>query len=265
MRLCRPRRCEGMVERAPHPVLRGAVLRYAAYAEQAPEPVVRTELPQDRVSLIVNLGAPFTVAGERFGSFVAPVDDRPALTAFEATARGIQVDLRPDAARVLLGIPLGELHGALAVDLGALLGRGAAELEERLDALPGPAARFALLDALLARRIASTAPPPDLLYAWRRVQASGGRARIGAIAAELGCSRRHLAGRFREHVGVPPKTVARIVRFRRAVALLRAGAEPAAAAQACGFADQPHLNREFRALAGATPVTFVQDGPAVGA
>jgi AraC-like DNA-binding protein len=251
-----------MVERAPHPSLRGAVLRYAAYAEHAPAPAARKELPQDRVSLIVNLGAPFTVAGERFGSFVAPVDDRPALTAFEATARGIQIDLRPYAARAVLGLPLDELHGALAVDLGALLGRRAAELEERLDALPGEAARFALLDTLLVPRLAPATPPPDLLHAWTRLQTTGGRARIGAIASELGCSRRHLAARFREHVGVPPKTVARIVRFRRAVALLRGGVEPAAAAHACGYADQPHLNREFRALAGATPVTFLQDGPA---
>ena len=146
-----------------------------------------------------------------------------------------------------------------------MLGRRAAELEERLDAAPGWAARFALLDAVLARRLAATAPPPDLLRAWARLQATGGRVRIGALTDELGCSRRHLAARFREHVGVPPKTVARIVRFRHAIALLRGGAEPAAAAHACGYADQPHLNREFRALAGATPITFVQDRAAAAA
>jgi AraC-like DNA-binding protein len=254
-----------MVERAPHPLLRGAVLRYAGYEERTAAPVARTELPQDRVSLIVNLGAPFSVEGERFGSFVAPVDDRPALTVFESTARGVQVDLQPFAARALLGLPLGELHGALAVDLGAVLGREAAELEERLDAAPGWAARFALLDAVLARRLAAAAPPPDLARAWSRLQATGGTIRIAALTDELGCSRRHLAARFREHVGVPPKTIGRILRFRRAVALLRGGAEPAGAAQACGYADQPHLNREFRALAGATPVTFIQDGVAAAA
>ena len=64
---------------------------------------------------------------------------------------------------------------------------------------------------------------------------------------------------------MPPKTVARILRFRRALALVRGGADLAATAQDCGFADQPHLNREFRALAGATPVTFVQDGTAAAA
>jgi len=256
----------GVHERAPHPSLRGAVLRYAGYEEHGPARVQRTELPQDRVSLILNLGDPFDVEGVRHGSFVAPVDDRPARTAFERSARGVQVDLTPFAARALLGVPLDELGGALAVDLGDVLGREAAELEERLDAAPGWETRFALLDALLVPRLAAApAPPPDAARAWARLQATGGGVRIGALAGELGCSRRHLAARFREHVGVPPKTVARILRFRRALALLRAGADLAATAQDCGFADQPHLNREFRALAGATPVTFVQDATAAAA
>ena len=246
-----------MVERAPHPLLRGAVLRYAGYEERAAAPVVRTELPQDRVSLIVNLGAPFAVAGERFGSFVAPVDDRPATTSFEPTARGVQLDLQPFAARALLGVPLDELHGALAVDLGAVLGRDAAELEERLDAAPGWEARFALLDALLLRRLQRAAPPPDLLRAWSRLQATGGSVRIGSLAAELGCSRRHLAARFREHVGVPPED-------RRAHPALPSrrgapagGAGPAATAHACGYCrpvpPQPGVPRPRRRHAGHIP------------
>jgi AraC-like DNA-binding protein len=250
----------GVHERTPHPLLRKAVLRYAGFEQRASAPVRRIELPQDRVSVIVNLGDPFEVDGTRHGSFVAPVDDRPALTGFERSARGVQIDLTPFAARALLGVPLDALGGALAVDLRDVLGRDAAELEERLDAAPGWEARFALLDGVLARRLAGAdAAPPDAAHAWARLQSTAGAVRIGALAAELGCSRRHLAARFREHVGVPPKTVARILRFRRALALLRGGADPAAAAYASGYADQPHLNREFRALAGATPVTFVQD------
>ena len=255
-----------MHERAPHPSLRGAVLRYAGYEQRAAAPVRRMELPQDRVSVIFNLGDPFEVDGARHGSFVAPVDDRPALTGFERSARGVQVDLTPFAARALLGVPLDALGGALAVGLGDVLGREAGELEERLDAAPGWEARFALLDAVLLRRLVDAPPPPpDAARAWMRLQATGGAVRIGALAAELGCSRRHLAARFREHVGVPPKTVARILRFRCALALLRGGADPAVAAFATGYADQPHLNREFRALADATPVTFVQDGTAAPA
>ena len=256
----------GVHERAPHPLLRGAVLRYAGYEERAAAPVRRTELPQDRVSLILNLGGPFEVEGRRFGSFVAPVDDRPALTGFEGSARGVQVDLTPFAARALLGVPLDALRRrprrrprrrARPRGRGA---RGAARRRARVGGALRPARRPAR-----PRLAGAPAPPPDAARAWARLQATAGGVRIGALAGELGCSRRHLAARFREHVGVPPKTVARILRFRRALTLLRGGAGLAATAQDCGFADQPHLNREFRALAGATPVTFVQDGTAAAA
>jgi AraC-like DNA-binding protein len=251
--------------RAPHPMLRGAVLRYAGYDERSAAPVSRLELPQAKVSVMLNLGDPFAVGHERFGSFVAPVDERPALTGFERAARGVQVDLAPWAARALLAVPLAELDG-LAVDLGSVLGPEVARLEEQLHEAPGWDARFALLDRALARRLAAAAaPPPDLVRAWGRLRETSGSVRIGTLADELRCSRRHLAARFNEHVGVPPKTVARILRFRRALALLEDGIDPAATAHACGYSDQPHLNREFRALAHATPVTFLQDVPAIAA
>ena len=80
----------------------------------------------------------------------------------------------------------------------------------------------------------------------------------------MGWSRRHFAARWRRDVGMGPKAVARILRFQRALRLLREGRPLADVAYDCGFADQPHLNREFRALGGSTPgeVTNVQDAAA---
>ncbi|MCV7070741.1 helix-turn-helix domain-containing protein [Mycobacterium rufum] len=90
-----------------------------------------------------------------------------------------------------------------------------------------------------------------------------GRAAIGPLAAELGWSHRRLISRYRDAVGLPPKTVARIVRFERAAERLRGGAELSAAAAECGYFDQAHLCREVRDLAGVTPaelrVNSVQD------
>jgi methylphosphotriester-DNA--protein-cysteine methyltransferase len=50
-----------------------------------------------------------------------------------------------------------------------------------------------------------------------------------------------------------PATVARIARFQRVVGRFGAGASPAEAAAGSGFADQSHLARETRAMAGMTP------------
>ena len=78
------------------------------------------------------------------------------------------------------------------------------------------------------------------------------------LTAELGVSRQYLATRFRDEVGLPPKTVARIVGFQRAIGLLGADhAHLKRIAHDCGYYDQAHLNRDFRELAGSTPTEFL--------
>ena len=82
------------------------------------------------------------------------------------------------------------------------------------------------------------------------------------LAEETGWSRRHLSQRFREEIGLTPKAFGRLLRFQRAIELLREGEPLADAAFAAGYADQPHMNRDFRAFYGAPPgeLPFVQDG-----
>jgi AraC-like DNA-binding protein len=94
--------------------------------------------------------------------------------------------------------------------------------------------------------------------AWARLHETGGRAGVGDLAAELRCSRRYLTAAFRAQVGLPPKTVARLLRF--ADVRRRVQARPARwadIAHGAGYCDQSHLNREFRELAGITPTEFV--------
>ena len=63
---------------------------------------------------------------------------------------------------------------------------------------------------------------------------------------------------FRREVGLPPKTLARILRFHRARGLIVApgGADFAEVADLCGYYDQAHLIRDFREFAGCTPAEF---------
>jgi AraC-like DNA-binding protein len=66
-----------------------------------------------------------------------------------------------------------------------------------------------------------------------------------------------------------PKPLARLLRFERAVARLRAGAGLVDAALDSGYYDQAHFNRDFKHFAGRTPteylVTSVQDITSVAA
>ncbi len=62
-----------------------------------------------------------------------------------------------------------------------------------------------------------------------------------------GLSRFELARQFRKCLGTSPHRYATMRRLDRARRLIAAGASLAEAAAACGFADQSHMTRQFRA------------------
>lgn len=81
----------------------------------------------------------------------------------------------------------------------------------------------------------------------------GAGAGVAATADALGWTTRTLHRRCLDAFGYGPSVLRRVLRFRRAGALLHAGVAPAEVAVRAGYADQPHLSREVRALAGVAP------------
>ena len=146
------------------------------------------------------------------------------------------------------------------VPLEAALPRILARITDQLEDAASWDERFALLDAILLSRLADAREPSrEVAWAWRILDETHGKAPIGWICDRLGRSRRHLAAGFRDQVGLPPKTVARIMRFDRAVALIgRPDAQLAGIAFECGYYDQAHLNRDFREFAGTSPAAFAR-------
>ncbi|MBV9681185.1 MAG: helix-turn-helix domain-containing protein [Solirubrobacterales bacterium] len=257
-----------IVRGRPHPALAGLVKGYADFAERADGPRETGGVPGRCVVVIVDLDTGWTVEGERFGSFAGGLYARPVRVRHEGSSAGVQIDLEPPSVRTLLGVPAGEL-AQRTVGLEALLGDEAERIGERLHGARSAAARFKLLDEVLRRRVAGfpiASRHPDLERAWALLRQSGGRLRIEQLAEKLGCSRRHLAKRFAEDVGAPPKLAARLMRFEAARAAL--GAMPLARLAAeHGYSDQAHLAREFAALGGAPPTLFpfLQDAGAAEA
>jgi len=239
-----------------------AVRRLAGWYERVDRPVVRRELPGGRIVLVISFGPPLDVDGRAYGSFVAGLHDTAAITEHAGESHGIQAYLTPLGAERLFRMPMGELSNGGA-DLADVL-QGADELAERLYEAPDWQARFGLLESFIAARVADAPPVPrELEWSWQRLLASDGAVPVESLAREVGWSRRHLAARFREHVGLPPKALARILRFERAAERLRRGDELVDAALDSGYYDQAHFNRDFKAFAGVTPteyrVTSVQE------
>ena len=98
-----------------------------------------------------------------------------------------------------------------------------------------------------------------MVCAWHRLVASGGQLSIGAIVDEVGCSRRHLIAQFRDEIGLTPKTLARVLRFGRAIEVIKSGvgARLTEIAHACVYYDQAHFSRDFREFAGVTPTELI--------
>ena len=148
--------------------------------------------------------------------------------------------------------------------------RDASRLPGTLD--PDTAATRAL--ELAAALVTDGDPDPAATRA--AVLLADPRARAEDVAAEIGLSMRQLRRRCHAVVGYGPKTLQRVLRFRRFVARIdaglpsgQAGVDPghdlAALAAQAGYADQAHLTRECRALAGLTPAALArQRGPYAG-
>ena len=248
--------------RVPAPQLRPYVAGNAEAWEQSNGAAVRLrEVPFPGVPLILNLGEPWHVETDgraaTLDSFLAGLHTTPTFVHGAPSWACIELRLTPLGARRLLGRPMHELRNE-TVPLEDVL-PGAGELVGRLRDEPSWPARFELVDGFLLRRLAdSPAPSPEVEWSWSRLHGSDGRAPIGELADELGWSHRRLIARFRDQIGLAPKTLARVIRFDRAVSALRASAASSLAEVAfdCGYFDQAHLNREFREFAGTSPAAF---------
>ena len=153
----------------------------------------------------------------------------------------------PGTAPALLGVPAHELRDA-RVELTDLWPTARVRrLRDRIEAAPDPAT--ALEDIALDRAARSAAPDPLLHRLVEHLEA--GRP-VAATAAELGIGTRQLHRRCLTAFGYGPKTLARILRLQRALALARSGIPYAETAARAGYADQPHLARDVRELAGTT-------------
>jgi AraC-like DNA-binding protein len=85
---------------------------------------------------------------------------------------------------------------------------------------------------------------------------------IRDVVRASGFSHRYVSGVFRQTIGFSPKLYARVRRFERAMHEMRRGVSLVDVALDCGYSDQSHLQREFREIAGITPLEYRRIAPA---
>jgi AraC-like DNA-binding protein len=220
-------------------------------------------LPDGAMELIINLGDPQTLCAlddpdKRTVfrcSWISGERTEPILIDETGYVHLFGVRLRPGGGWPFLGIPMREFSGQV-VELDSVLGGEINELRECLGEKTTDDARFDVLEEWLRTRY-RTSPTRAVCYALRAIQT--GSVRIGRMADEIGISHKHLLREFDRCVGLTPKTFARLCAFQRVIQSVghRMEVEWADTAAQCGYYDQAHLIREFRAFSGLTPTTYL--------
>jgi AraC-like DNA-binding protein len=283
-------------QRPAEPHLRDYVRGYFASEGFLPGILHERHLPTLEVAIVLSFAAPHRIIDPmdptrttEHGNawFVALQHQHQVYEAF-GPRDFMVIRLTPIGARMLLGAPM-NLFTDRTVALEYLDSRFSRLLMSHAEATHDWAARFDIVENILAARLASApAPPAGLLHSWRILQESPNHVDLARLPEEFGCSRRHLIAQFHRYFGMAPKTIARISRFHLAIAevhrlglrdpLLYAGGEPYLDCQAdervrtatqttirwadlalgCGYYDQSHFINEFRSFSGLSPLEFLQ-------
>jgi AraC-like DNA-binding protein len=225
------------------------------HAESA-EPVVTPRervLPDGSLQIVIGLG---DEPGLKGGVLVGARSEAQEIGAsFRAL---VGVHFKPGGAAPFFAVPVSELEGT-AAPLDEVWKKTAPELRDRLAEAPDVPSRFAVLESfLVARGTGRLAQHPATAFALRELEGAEAPS-ISRIVERTGFSQRHFIEVFRRDVGLAPKVYARIVRFQRALAMIRDGAplELAQVALVCGYSDQSHFANEFKAISGLTPTQYL--------
>ncbi|MFC4857423.1 helix-turn-helix transcriptional regulator [Actinophytocola glycyrrhizae] len=161
----------------------------------------------------------------------------------------VAVRFKPGRAPEGLGVPSSAVRDE-RVDLDRLWpGDRVRHLADDLAATATVArAERVLADAVAAVDANWDPAVPRLLTLIRRGE------RVATVADALGWTERQLHRRSLAAFGYGPKTLQRVLRFDRALRLARAGTDLASVAYETGFADQAHLARDVKSIAGV-PMT----------
>jgi AraC-like DNA-binding protein len=187
--------------------------------------------------------------GRSVTTFVAGPDTQAQLAPLTEGSRMVGIRFAPGAAGAVLGVPLDELRD-LRVPLDELWGPVAHEIAERLAVSDGPEQTL----ATVVRERINAPPDPTASAIARRMAFAAGPGVVAGVAADIGVSERHLQRRCRTSFGYGPKTLHQVLRFQRALRLARDGGRLADVAAVVGYADQAHMARDTRRLAGV-PLT----------
>jgi AraC-like DNA-binding protein len=246
-----------IILRRPPAPLAPYINRLWYYRVESPGSRADWLLPDASFQIVISLTGPVDeslVAGPR--SRATLIDPAP-LRAL------MGVHFKPAGAPAILG-HAGYSFRDLDVPIDSVWPRLGRELHERLLDVVEPDHGFAILAQYLLNRLDyARVPHPVVLDGVSRAQAGAGSVPVCQLVADSGLSHRRFNQLFKDHVGFSPKRFSRILRFQHLLRLINQCSVPdwSRLAFEAGYADQSHMIREFRALAGIRPSDYIPRWP----
>ncbi len=261
---------------------------FVTHPEQAPVDLRVDVFVDARADLIFNFGVPYRreVLGGGAAEHRRSNLDAQRLVPIRIRQRGL---VRISGVRFRLGglgafvrRPLRPCTG-LTLEPHELLGSAASALESELATTLDLDAQARLLDAFFLARLALAASYETFQRILTELVRNEGSASIRALASDTRVPGRQVDRLFAKHLGVAPKTMARVLRFQGALAALMH--DPTCSlvdlAARAGYFDHAHFIKDFKRMSGGVPrgyrgyfppsgptdfapnvVVFLQDSPA---
>ena len=228
------------------------------------------KLPDGSMGLVINLREDrFRIydrqdpsKGETFrGCLVSGVQSEFIVIDTANQASIIGVHFKPGGGFPFFGMPASELYD-VHVPLDALWGAAAGELREQLLGAETPEAKFVILERYLLARATPLVRRPAVSFALKEFQSLSQHRTISDLTEQIGLSPRRFIEVFSEEVGLTPKLFCRVRRFQQVLRSLKSGTTDvrqvdwADVAASCGYFDQAHFIRDFRAFSGLNPTAW---------
>ena len=217
-------------------------------------------LPDGRAEFVVHFGDRFdrcdpeVTQAQPLAIFAGQID-RPLTLRPTGHVAVLGVRFRPDGAARFMRVPQHELTGSTP-EVAYVSPALAAAARIVRDTAPTLQHAVPIMERLLVEAMTTSARDRRIAFVVETIVRRGGLVSIDAAADATGLGRRQVERLFLRDVGLPPKQLARIVRFQRALRILESGTTAprgVRAAHAGGYADQAHFIRDFREFAGCAP------------
>ena len=223
-------------------------------------------LPDGTTELIVHYGDQFERMNEKglfekqaLGLFVGQMKTFTLLRPSGKTGM-VAVRFKPAGAARFFGFSLSEITNRI-LDLDLVLGAEGKSLVDWVLNCQTNSDRVQVLLDFLLEKLTSRSDDLLLRATVKFIEEAKGGLDLFVLEKRIGLSSRQIERKFKEKVGISPMALARVVRFQRFLSLAKEcpNMNLTDASMECGYYDQSHFIKDFRAFAGVSPSSFLEE------